>query len=304
MSRPVVMPAAVTPFLADGGIDFVSMARLLAYFDAGGCDSVVVGGTNGEGPLLSAVERRDLCKEACRAAGPLRVWLGTASESLPEIVWLAKQASNAGAAGLLLLPPRYFGDPGEESLALWFESILDQSEIPCLVYNIPQKSGYGLSASLLKRLANHPQFSGVKDASGQPGNLTSFRAVLGEEHDLLFGDSHPFPQAMEAGWTGTISGAANIVPHWFVQIFREWNDPDRRESSLVKYELLGRILELVRQGPQPALNKAVLREFGVLESDAMRLPLSPCPVEVRDSMLAALVESIGVRPGNLGLIAR
>lgn len=304
MSKLTVMPAAVTPFLQGGEIDSVSMARLLAFFDAAGCDSAVVGGTNGEGPLLSAVERRDLCIESCRSAGNLRIWLGTASESLPEVKWLAKQASKAGAAGLLLLPPKYFGDPGEEALSQWFEAIFDASDLPCLIYNIPQKTGYAFSVGLLKRLAAHPQFGGVKDASGDPANLVAYRQAVAEDHQLLFGDRHSLIDAVREGWTGTISGAANIIPQWFVQVLRETQNPELQESAGAKYELMSRILELVHVGPQPALHKAVLHAFGVLETADVRLPLQPCSEQVRDNMLDVLVESIGVRPGNLGLIAR
>src|SRR5690242_18708589 len=99
-----VYPAAVTPFRADGSIDEVSLARLLAYFEAAGCQGVVLAGTNGEGPSLSAFEKRDLLRAAQAAKGGLLTVLGIATPSLTEALWLSQQAGKSGADAILLMP--------------------------------------------------------------------------------------------------------------------------------------------------------------------------------------------------------
>src|SRR5438270_11988307 len=108
-----VYPAAVTPFDAKGRVDMVSVAKLLAWFEAGGCAGAVLAGTNGEGPSLSPVEKRDLLRDAKRSIpsppapsppegrGGLDLILGIATSSSDEALWLCKQATALGATAAL-----------------------------------------------------------------------------------------------------------------------------------------------------------------------------------------------------------
>ena len=114
-----VYPASVTPFDARGAIDLPALARLFAWFKAGKCQGVVLAGTNGEGPSLSAVEKRDMLKAAVAFADGLEVVLGVATPSLDEAIWLCKQAGAAQAEGVLLMPPGYFRDVSDDGVARW-----------------------------------------------------------------------------------------------------------------------------------------------------------------------------------------
>src|SRR5690349_2804546 len=98
MLEPGVYPASVTPMLSDGQVDMPSVARILAHFKAAGCKGAVLAGTNGEGPSLSAVEKRDLIRIAVPIFPELKVVAGIATPSLDEAIWLASQAHKAGAA--------------------------------------------------------------------------------------------------------------------------------------------------------------------------------------------------------------
>ncbi|MCW5936789.1 MAG: dihydrodipicolinate synthase family protein [Fimbriimonadaceae bacterium] len=282
MLSPGVYPAAITPFGVDGRVDEASLARLLAWFEAAGCQGVVVAGTNGEGPSLSAVEKRDLARVACRLRGSLRIVTGVATPSLDEAKWLLSQAGKAGVDAGLVMPPSYFRRATEAGLLQWFREVLEDSPVPILVYNYPKMTGIELSPEFVTQLAGHSQFLGLKDSSGVAQNLPAFREALPDK--LLFvGDETLLGEALREGWTGTISGVGNVAPAFLVQAVRERSEPKLR----IVQELAARLRAL----PQPETHKAVLHALGVIERPTPRLPLvtgSP------DEALQALEAQIGL----------
>lgn len=288
---PGVYPASVTPFDDRGRIDLPAVARLLAYFRSEGCQGVVLAGTNGEGPSLSAVEKRDLVKAAVPLAADLAVILGIATPSLEEAVWLSRQAADAGAAAVLLMPPGFFRDASEAGIEAWFRTVMDRSPLPVLVYNFPQRAGVRLEAELIARLADHPQFLGLKDSSGEAANLASY-AGAAKGKSMFVGDETLLADAMAAGWSGTISGAANCLSRWFAAALRDW--PEDRESAMAKLELVRPALSALRALPQPMAHKVILRDRGVLPNARVRLPLEELD-EARLGELKLALETLGVR---------
>lgn len=272
MIRPGVYPASVTPFDSTGRIDRAGMARLLAHFEAAGCQGVVLAGTNGEGPSLSAVEKRDLLRDAAPVRGGLDLVLGVATPSLDEAIWLAKRACEFEAAAILVMPPGYFRQVSPEAIRDWFLRLLDASPSPVLVYNFPRMTGITLAAHLVGDLAGHERFAGIKDSSGEPANLAAYRAVVPQDRALFVGDERLLLEALRLGWTGTISGAANVVPQWLVEVVRLWQ-AGGDEGAEAKFDLLLPTIEAIRALPQPPGNKALLERLGVLDSREPRLPL-------------------------------
>jgi 4-hydroxy-tetrahydrodipicolinate synthase len=283
-----VYPAAVTPFDERGKVDLASLARLLAYFEAAGCAGAVLAGTNGEGPSLSPVERRDLLREAMPLRGRLKLILGIATASMDEAVWQCKQAGAAGGEAVLLMAPSYFREATEEAIGQWFRAVLDASPIPVLLYNFPKRTGFIIRPELLASLADHPRLVGVKDSSGEAPNLTAYRQAL-PNRLLYVGDETLLLPALEAGWSGTISGAANVLPRWLVQISGEWPS----ESAQTKFELVLPLIQRLRQGPQPALNKALLRRAGIIEREDVRLPLLPADPPLSDEVQRLIEAAVG-----------
>lgn len=286
-------PASVTPFDVRGEVDAVSVARLMAHFDASGCTGVVVGGTNGEGPSLSAVERRDVCRVACQSAGRLLVIQGIATSSLTEAIWLASQAHKSGAAACLVMPPSYFRAVGHDAIGDWYEKLLDAQPCPIIAYNFPLMTGIALSPELIQRLASHERFIGLKDSSGEVANLAAYRDVLEDGHRLLVGDERLLVQALEAGWSGSISGVANAMPWWLAQVIAEWVRGDF-ESARAKFELVEPLIRSIRAAHQPATNKALLHSINVLETPDVRLPLRNAEAGEGVRMLGEIRDRIGM----------
>lgn len=258
------MPAAVTPFDAEGRVDSSGVARLLAFFRAEGATGVVVGGTTGEGPSLTSFEKRDLVRTAASLAHGLPVWLGVATPSLEEAVWLAREAEKAGAAGVLVMPPFFYR---EADPAPWLRAFLDRSPADAILYHFPRFAP-PLPASLLAGLADHPRFVGLKDSSGAAENLDAYAAALPGKR-LFVGDERLLTPALAAGWAGTISGASNVLCRELAGALA-----DDGESQTTKLKLLIPRLEEIRGTPQPMGHKAWLVERGVLERADVRLPLS------------------------------
>lgn len=293
MLRPGIYPAAVTPFDESGRIDMPSVARLLAWFEAAGCQGAVLAGTNGEGASLGAVEKRDLLRTAMPLRGDLDLIMGVATSSTDEAVWLCKQAGNDGAKAVLLMPPYYFREATEEGNLRWFEHVLDRSPIPILVYNFPRRTGFTMTAEFLGRLAGHERFLGAKDSSGEAANIQSYAAALSGK--LLFvGDETLLYEALEAGWSGSISGAANVLPMWLSQIEKDWRNGDR-ESANTKFELVLPVIKQLRSSPQPAVNKALLARHGVLSRPDLRPPLLPASREDQERVADSIESTLGLR---------
>lgn len=254
----------VTPFDEKGRVDHPGMARLIAYFESTRCSGVVLAGTNGEGPSLSGPEKRDMVRTAMalpKKAG-FKIVLGIATNSLDEARWLTRQ----GADEVLLMAPSYFREATEDAILAWFETVMEDSPIPVIVYNFPQRTGFTLTAEGLQRLSYQTTFGGVKDSSGNEANINPYAQVLNGRPGYM-GNELLIMDALKSGWTGTISGAANVVSEWLVPIIFERDE--------VKFELLKPTLEALRRSPQPATNKAILHQRGIVDRSDVRLPLSP-----------------------------
>lgn len=288
---PGVLPAMVTPMDESGKPDPLSAARLMAGFEAEGCVGVVVAGTNGEGPSLAAVEKRDLIRELVPAAGRLRVVLGVATPSLSEALWSAQQAAKAGAHALLVMPPGYFPEaPGVEA---WLAKVVAESPLPVLLYNYPQRTGIALKPAAVGRIAAHPNCIGVKDSSGDAKNLAAYRGALGPDKLLYMGVETLLLDALDAGWSGSISGAANLVAAWLARAVKE-HRAGGRPAAETAFALLLPVLQAIRSEAQPAANKAALHRLGRIASPAVRLPLAPAD----PSPILEALAGLGVRNGQ------
>ncbi len=276
MVKPGTYPASVTPFDEKGRIDFGSVAKLLAWFESARCTGVVLAGTNGEGPSLTAPEKRDLIAQAMPLKGGLDLILGIATCSLNEAVWSCKQAHEAGAVAALVMPPFYFKEP-LENIESWFTELLDRSPLPILVYNFPQRTGITLTAEFMEKVCAHENCAGLKDSSGNRENLAAYRkAAKRPEQTLFVGDETLLIEALQAGWSGTISGMTNSIPHWTSQIVKEWQS-GHQETAEAKFQIAIPVIEAMRKMPQPGVHKGVLTHRKVIESPTLRLPLTAAP---------------------------
>lgn len=235
---------------------------------------------------MSAVEKRDLVRVAVPIYPELKIIAGIATPSLEEAIWLANQAYKAGAVAGLVMPPGYFREASEDAIGRWFEKLFAETELPILVYNFPQRTGMEISSSLIKRLAQHSRMIGLKDSSGNEANIENYvKAAKGK--NMFVGNEALLWRCLEAGWTGTISGAANCIPGWLAVVVKEFFEGNR-ESAQAKFQFALRGIEALRGVPQPATNKAVLHRTGIIPCPDVRLPLENLSPDLLDATMDRL----------------
>ncbi|MBI5705626.1 MAG: dihydrodipicolinate synthase family protein [Armatimonadetes bacterium] len=297
MIQPGTYPAAVTPLDEKGRIDWAGVAKLLAWFESSGCTGAVLAGTNGEGPSLSATEKRDLMERAMPMRGKLDLILGIATPSVEEAKWLCRRAADAGAVGALVMPPFYFREASEMGVRDWFLELLDASPLPVIVYNFPKRAGMAISHGLMAELARHERMAGAKDSSGERENLAGYHTAMTREDQRLFvGDETLLYEALETGWSGTISGASNVLALPISALVQDYL-AGRKESAEAKFTLVLPLIEAIRKSLQPASHKAILNTWGVLPTARVRRPLVEADSARTDELRKLIEEHTGLPMG-------
>lgn len=210
--------ALTTPMTADGSVDLRRLADHAVWVLSQGCDGVTLYGTTGEGAALGFAERQTMM-EALTGAGiePSRIHAGVAAAALPDAIVQGRVALDAGAKGLLVAPPFYFKNVGDDGLFVWFSQFIEglgPDARGIILYHIPSVTAVEISVDLVQRLkmAFPGVIAGIKDSSGSAASTEAFLAAHGELA-ILVGDERQLARAVRNGAQGSICGVANIVPH-------------------------------------------------------------------------------------------
>ncbi|MCX7992467.1 MAG: dihydrodipicolinate synthase family protein [Fimbriimonadales bacterium] len=259
--------ASITPFDAEHGVDEPYFVRLLAHFEANGAQGVVVAGSTGEGPSLSAPEKVRLYELAVQAKGNLQITAGVLVCSLDEALYLVRQAQKAGCDALMVAPPFYYPASGQ-GLRAFYQAILDASRLPVVLYNIPQRTRHKITPDLVDALLEHPNLLGVKDSSGSVRSMHQFlryaprlRVWVGEEKLLS--------RCLQRGGAGTISGLANVYLPRMVRLCQAFQ---QGENCAGLQSLIDAAADAIDAFPAPANFKYALTLAGFPETH-VRPPL-------------------------------
>src|SRR5689334_3463175 len=144
-----VCTAIITPFDPQGNLKLDLYAPFLDFQRSAGIEGVVVAGTNGEGTSLSVAERMELLEAVLASRGDLLVIAGTGAASVTDAVELTRHAGSAGADAVLVLPPFYFKNPTPQGIGAYFRRIMDASDVPVLLYSIPQQTAIAISDEMI-----------------------------------------------------------------------------------------------------------------------------------------------------------
>lgn len=254
-----VMTAIVTPFDRSGEMNLEALPDFLQFQRAAGIDGVVVSGTNGEGTSLSVEERKRLLEAVLAIKGELTVLAGTGAASVTDAVELTRHASRAGADAALTLPPFFFKNVSAQGVADYFRRVLDASDIPVLLYSIPQFSAVAITDDVLALLARHPRLAGIKDSAGQ---WERTHALITGRRDLRIfpGSDDLLARGLQAGAVGAISGTANAFPELIVAVKRAVETGGDAEAAQARLDVAKGIL---LQYPLIGVSKSVLAHRGV-----------------------------------------
>src|SRR5713101_9288199 len=206
-----LLTAMVTPFDDEGQVDYAQAKRLaLALLDSGS-DGVVVAGTTGEAPTLSHDEKLRLFAEVKSAIdGRGAVIAGTGTYNTAESVELSREAERTGADALLLTTP-YYSKPPQEGIYRHFETIARATSLPCILYNIPGRTGVNVTAETMMRLSRVPNILGVKEASGDLEQISRLIEDAREGFCVWSGDDQLTLPIMAIGGYGVISVTSHLA---------------------------------------------------------------------------------------------
>ena len=275
--------ALVTPFRADGAVDLPRMLRHARHVLAEGCDSITLFGTTGEGFSIGMRERAAMIGAVLGdGLDPARLYAGVSATTVADAVEQSRLALDFGARGLLLAPPFYFKDPGEEGLFAWFSQVIEgigAGARGVILYHIPGQTAVPLSVALVGRLkrAFPSVIAGVKDSSGDKATAEAFLAAHGELA-ILVGDERQLAAAMRKGAQGSICGVANIVPRLLRDVIHGAADNP----------LIVPLVDLVVSYPVlPAIKALVAHIHGDDGYFRMRAPLVDLPAPDRAALIGA-----------------
>ena len=209
--------AIVTPFRPEG-IDYERLRNNLEFQAENGTAAVVVNGTTGENPVLSGDEYEELIRftvDACR--GRMKVIVGVGSNNTLSALKKAQTAKAIRADGILMVTP-YYNKGTQAGLIEHFTYVADRADIPMILYNVPSRTGIGITAEPYRTLSEHPNINGVKEASGNFSLIASARAMCGDELIFWSGNDDNTVPMMAMGALGVISVASNIIPGAIAQL--------------------------------------------------------------------------------------
>ncbi|NVM28963.1 MAG: 4-hydroxy-tetrahydrodipicolinate synthase [Candidatus Helarchaeota archaeon] len=257
---PQVYTAIITPFQADGEIDYDLMGELMAWQWQSGMDGLVVCGTNGEFASLSFEEVKSLLKYALdRKKGDVEIIAGTGRASLKETIALCNFIEGS-ADKALVVPPFYFKELDPSGLYNYFERLLKATRIPIILYNIPKYTGVSITSQLLKKLEVHKNLVGVKDSSGAIENSE----YIIQNHPTLklyAGSDALIYSSLEKGAEGAISAVATSFPKDVLEIKSEFL-AGKKTAAQAAQEKVSKIRSIIKQFPNRAAIKSALSLLG------------------------------------------
>lgn len=264
--------AIVTPLNKDG-IDYEAFGRLIDWQIESGIDAIVAVGTTGEGSTLTDEEHKEAISFCVkRAAGRVPVIAGTGSNDVAYAIALTKYAEEAGADGMLLVTP-YYNKATQNGMYESFKAIAEATTKPCILYNVPSRTGCNLLPKTVARLAEIPNIVGIKEASGNISQVAEIAALAGDKIDIYSGNDDQIVPILSLGGKGVISVLSNVMPKETSDVCKMYLEGDVKGSLKLQLDLLPLVNALFSEvNPIPV--KAAVSAMGYGEN-YLRLPLTP-----------------------------
>ena len=268
-----LLTAMVTPFDSEGGVDYIQARRLALALLASGSDGLVVAGTTGEGPVLSREEKLRLFAEVKAAVGHRgAVIANVGTYNTAESVEMAAQAETLGMDGLLLTVP-YYNRPSQEGLFLHFKTIARASSLPCILYNIPSRTGTNMAAETTLRLAQVRNIIAIKEASGDMVQIGKIIQGAPRRFLVYSGNDEDTFAIMSLGGHGVISVASHLVGKQMQKMIDLVESGQARRAAQAHLKLMPLFKGMfVVSNPIPI--KYAVGKAGI-NAGAPRLPLLP-----------------------------
>jgi 4-hydroxy-tetrahydrodipicolinate synthase len=276
----------VTPFTRAGDLDEQAVRRLARRQIDAGIHFLVPCGTTGESPTLTPAERVRIVELlADEANGQVPVLAGAGGYNTREVIEAAGEMRRAGAAGILSVAP-YYNKPSQEGLYQHYRAIADSTPLPIIVYNVPGRTGVNVEPATLARLASISNIVGVKEASGNVGQMCDVLLSVPADFIVLSGDDALTLPVMAVGGRGVVSVVSNEMPGEMVKMVEAAERGDFAAARAVHARMMPLMqVNFVEANPIPV--KAAMAAMGLIE-EAYRLPMCPPRAESREKILRVL----------------
>ena len=265
--------ALATPMKENGEINYDSMANLIEAQIEGGTDALIVCGTSGEAPTLDDPEHLEAIRFAVeQTRGRIPVVAGTGSNNTAHAVMMSEESEKLGADGLLLVTP-YYNKATQDGLYVHYRKIASATSLPCIVYNVPSRTGTNILPETMARLARDQEnIVAIKEASGNISQVAKLSALVEDTVDIYSGNDDQIVPVCSLGGVGVISVLANVAPketHDLVMLCLDGRYDEAKKLQLKALPLVEQLF--IEVNPIPVKAALNMQGFNV---GAPRLPLT------------------------------
>ncbi len=279
--------ALATPMKENGEINYESLEKLIEAQIEGGTDALIVCGTSGEAPTLEDDEHLKAIAFAVKTAkGRVPVIAGTGSNNTAHAVMMSQESEKLGADGLLLVTP-YYNKATQDGLYVHYRKIASSTALPCIVYNVPSRTGTNILPETMARLAcDQENIVAIKEASGNISQVAKLAALTDGKLDIYSGNDDQIVPICSLGGIGVISVLANVAPretHDMVMACLDGNYEEARRLQLKALPLVSQLF--IEVNPIPVKAALNMQGFNV---GTPRLPLTELTAEHKNSLRKAM----------------
>ncbi|MCW3490820.1 4-hydroxy-tetrahydrodipicolinate synthase [Dethiobacter alkaliphilus] len=272
-----LVTAMVTPFKENGEVNYEKAAELARHLVENGSDALVVAGTTGESPTLTQEEKLELYRTVVSAVkGKAKVVAGTGSNNTAQAVKLTRLAAECGVDGVMLVVP-YYNKPSQEGIYQHFATIIAETDLPVMLYNVPGRTVVNMSAETTLRLAELPNVVAIKEASGDLEQMALIRKKAPQDFAVYSGDDCMTLPVLAVGGSGVVSVAAHVAGKDKKKMISAYHAGDTATALQLHLRLLP-LFNVMFISPNPCPVKGALNLLGH-NLGPVRLPL----VELTDS---------------------
>ena len=291
MKNPVFTGAGVaiiTPMYEDGSINFDELGRIVEDQIARGTDAIVICGTTGECSTMTDEEQLAAIKYTVDLVNHrVPVIAGAGSNDTDHGCALAAKSAACGADALLLVTP-YYNKTSQTGLVAHFTAMAEAGGIPVILYNVPSRTGLNIAPETAKELSKHPLINGIKEASGNIGQVAKIAALCGDELNIYSGNDDQIVPLLALGGKGVISVLSNVAPQYTHDICAKWFAGETAESLSMQLKAVPLIKALFADvNPIPV--KWAMNRLGWNAGDC-RLPLVAPSAAVQAQLETAMQE--------------
>jgi 4-hydroxy-tetrahydrodipicolinate synthase len=284
-----VLTAMVTPFDQNLEVNYQAAQELAVHLIQSGSDGLVVAGTTGESPTLSKKEKLALYKAVVEAVGGKGIVIaGTGSYDTAESIELTREAERTGIDGIMLVAP-YYNKPSQEGLYQHFTAIARETSLPVIIYNIPGRTGVNVSVDTLIRLTATTNIAAVKEASGNPAQISEIYEKAPRDFMIYSGDDALTLPVLSVGGVGVISVASHIVGRKIQEMITAFCKGDVAGAVRINAEI-GPLIRALFITTNPIMVKTACNLLG-FKAGGLRLPMveaTPNEIKVMQEVLKKL----------------